>query len=111
MDIKHFISEWLKAANAFDVEKHLSFYLEDAILDDHSVGTKFKRHSGIRKYFENYFIGYKTQTRLVELNIISDSQAHIEMDFTGEFPGGQIGGTFDFEFQNGKIKFVKAELL
>jgi len=46
-------------------------YHKDAKLDDPSVGRIFKGQSGIRKYFEDYFIGYKTQTRLIKLNIIS----------------------------------------
>lgn len=56
------------------------------MLDNPSVGQVFKGHSGIREYFEDYFIGYKTQTRLIKLDILSDSEAHIEVEFTGEFP-------------------------
>jgi hypothetical protein len=45
------------------------------------------------------------------LNIIADNEAHIEVEFTGEFPGNKIGGIFDFTFKNGKIIKAKADLM
>lgn len=83
---------------------------KEVILDDPSVGQVFKGHSGIKEYFESYFIGYKTQTRLVKLDIIGDSGAHIEVEFKGQFPGNKIGGVFDFTFKDGKIAKAKADL-
>ena len=111
MDIKLFIEDWLALSNAYNTEKYLEKWHKEAILDDPSVGQVFKGHSGIKKYFESYFIGYKTQTRLVRLDIISDNEAHIEVEFTGEFPEGKIGGIFDFTFKDGKIEKAKADLI
>lgn len=111
MDIKSFIKDFIAASNAYDTESYLGKWQEEAVLDDPSVGRAFKGHSGICRYFEDYFIGYKTQTRLVKLNIISNNEAHIEVDFTGEFPGGQTRGIFDFTFKDGKIAKAKADLL
>ena len=74
------------------------------------MGQVFKGHLGIKKYFESYFIGYKTKTRLIKSDIISDNEAHIEVEFTGEFPEGKIGGTFDFTFKDGKISKAEANL-
>ncbi len=111
MNIESFIHDWLAAANAFDTKRFLGKWHSDGILDDPSVGQMFKGHSGIRRYFDDYFIGYQTQTRLVRLDIIAPNKAHIIVDFTGEFPGGQVGGTFDFIFKDGKIKTAKAELI
>lgn len=110
MDIKRFITDWLHAANTFDTPDFLKFWHPDAILDDPSVGHIFKGHSAIRNYFEDYFISYNTQTRLVRMEIINEQEVHIEVDFTGEFPGGQIGGIFDFLLKDGKIAFAKADL-
>lgn len=110
MEIKEFIDDLLNKSNDFDTEKYLEKWHENAILDDPSVGQVFKGHSGIRKYFESYFIGYKTKTRLEKLEIISDNEAHIEVEFTGEFPEKKIGGTFDFIFKDGKIDKAKADL-
>ncbi|PJJ07327.1 SnoaL-like protein [Flavobacterium sp. 1] len=110
MDLKIFIQDWLAASNAYDTKKYLEKWQENAVLDDPSVGQVFKGQSGIRKYFESYFIGYKTQTRLVKLDIIADNKAHIEVEFTGEFPEGKIGGIFDFTFKNGRIDKAKADL-
>lgn len=111
MDINAFIEDFLAVSNAYDTKSYLDKWHTNAVLDDPSVGQVFKGHSGIKMYFDNYFIGYKTQTRLVKLNIISDNEAHIEVDFTGDFPGGQIGGIFDFTFKDGKITKAKADLI
>ena len=111
MDISAFIKDWLDKSNVYDTKRYLEKWHENAILDDPSVGQVFKGHSGIKKYFERYFIDYKTQTRLVELDIISDNEAHIEVEFTGEFPEGKIRGTFYFTFKDGKIEKAKAALM
>jgi ketosteroid isomerase-like protein len=111
MDIKAFIKNWIAVSNAYDTKSYLEKWHKEAILDDPSVGQVFKGHSGIKKYFESYFIGYKTQTRLVKLEIIGDNEAHIEVEFTGEFPEGKIGGTFHFIFKDGKIAKANAGLM
>lgn len=84
---------------------------KDAILNDPSVGRVFKGHTGIRQYFEDYFIGYKTKTRLIRITIINDNTAHLDVEFTGEFPEGKIGGVFEFTFKDGKIAVAKADLI
>lgn len=111
MDIEKFIEEWISVSNSYDSEKYLEFYNENAVLDDPSVGRKFSGKSGIKEYFENYFIGYKTQTKKVDLIIKDDNQAHLEVEFTGDFPEGKLGGTFDFTFKEGKISSASADLL
>jgi len=110
MDIKAFVSDWIAASNSYDTEKYLDKYHSDAILNDPSVGRKFVGHKGIRAYYTSYFIGYKTQTKLVKLSI-SNNKAHLEVEFTGEFPEGKISGMFDFTFKDEKIATVKAALL
>jgi ketosteroid isomerase-like protein len=110
MDIKAFLIDWIEVSNSYNTEKYLEKYLDDAILDDSSVGQKFIGHKGIREYYVSYFIGYKTQTKLVKLNI-QDNTAHMEVEFTGEFPEGQIGGMFEFTFKDEKIEKVKAALI
>jgi len=111
MEIRNFVDSWIGAGNQFDTEKYLSFFLPDAVLDDPSVGRKFVGHKGIRKYFDSYFVGYNTQTRLVKLDVTDEDHVYLEVQFTGDFPEGKIGGTFDVVFQGGKIAFVKADLI
>ena len=110
MDIKEFLTDWLKQSNSYNTEKYLEKYHEDAVLDDPSVGRKFVGHKGIKEYFVSYFIGYKTKTRLVDLEV-NGNKAHMEVEFKGEFPEGTLGGVFDFTFKDGKIAKVKADLL
>lgn len=109
--IESLINEWIAASNAFDTKKYLGFYLKDAVLDDPSVGRKFVGHAGILDYFESYFIGYNTQTKIVKLDIPDGQHAQLEVQFTGNFPEGKIGGTFAFTFKNKKIAFVEANLI
>ncbi|MCW3126069.1 MAG: hypothetical protein JWO03_1727 [Bacteroidetes bacterium] len=111
MDIEKFIQKWIAAGNAYDTNGYLEKYHKNAVLDDPSVGQSFEGHTGIRKYFEDYFIGYKTQTRLIKSEITGDMSAHVEVEFTGEFPEGKIGGIFDLTFKSGKILSAKADLI
>lgn len=109
MDIKTFIIDWLEISNSYNTENYLAKYLEDAVLDDPSVGRKFVGHKEILEYYTSYFIDYKTQTELVMLDI-QDNNAHIEVEFTGEFPEEKIEGSFYFTFKNGKIATLIADL-
>ena len=111
MNTQTFVTEWIAASNAFDTDKYLDFYLPEAVLDDPSVGRKFEGRKGIKQYFDNYFIGYNTHTQQVKLKVINEEHAHLEVQFTGDFPEGKIAGTFDFQFRDGKIAFAKANLI
>jgi ketosteroid isomerase-like protein len=111
MDIVKFIDEWMTVSNSYDTEKYLGFYAQNAIFNDPSVGRNFNGRTGIKEYYTSYFIRYQTKTRKVELIIKGENQAHLEVEFTGDFPEGKIGGTFDFEFEAGKIVYVLADLI
>tara|TARA_R110002126_G_scaffold69046_3_gene174745 strand:- start:17 stop:355 length:339 start_codon:yes stop_codon:yes gene_type:complete len=111
MKTQDLINDWIEASNTFDTKKYLSFYLSDAILDDPSVGKKFSGHAAIKEYFNSYFIGYNTHTEIVNIDISGEHQVHLEVKFTGDFPEGNTRGTFDFTFKNGKISYLKADLL
>lgn len=111
MDIEKFIEEWISVSNSYDTEKYLEFYNENAVLDDPSVGRKFTGKNGISVYFKSYFIGYKTQTKKIDLIIKDSHHAHLEVEFTGDFSEGKLGGTFDLTFKDGKISFVSADLI
>jgi ketosteroid isomerase-like protein len=111
MNIPTFIEEWIAVSNSFDTKKYLEFYLPDATLDDPSVGRKFEGHSGLKKYFDDYFIGYHTYTEQIQLRITDEESAHLQVQFTGNFPEGKIKGTFDFKFTDGKIAYAKANLI
>lgn len=43
--------------------------------------------------------------------MISSDEIHLEVEFTGEFPGGRIGGMFDLTFRGEKISAAKADLM
>lgn len=111
MNIEKFIEEWISIGNSYDTEKYLEFYNENSVLDDPSVGRKFTGKNSIKEYFENYFIGYKTQTQKIDLLIKDENHARLEVEFTGDFPEGKVGGTFDFTFEKGKISHISADLI
>ena len=110
MDIETFLREWVAVGNSYDKRKYLDMYLEDAVLDDPSVGRKFVGREEIGEYYSSYFIGYKTQTKVLKLLVDAD-KAHLEVEFTGDFPEGKIEGVFDFTFRDEKIAGVKADLM
>ncbi len=50
-------------------------------------------------------------TKLINLNIKDEENVHLEVEFTGDFSEGKLGGTFDLTFKNKKIIFAKADLI
>jgi len=80
----------IAATNAFDVESALPLFAPDAVIDDSSTGHRFDGHAGIRRYIEEYFIGYHTVTRLLSIERLGNSRARVRVDFTGDF-GHEIG--------------------
>jgi ketosteroid isomerase-like protein len=80
----------IAATNAFDVNKALSLFTPDAVIDDPSTGHQFEGHAGIRRYIETYFVGYHTITAFMSIAILGDSRARVRVDFTGDF-GHEIG--------------------
>lgn len=104
------ITDWIAAANSHDTERFLSFFTADAVLDDPGVGDVFAGRERVGEYFDAYFIDYDTQTRIVRTEL-RDGILHMEVDFTGSFPGGQTGGTFDLRFDGDLISHARADLL
>jgi ketosteroid isomerase-like protein len=104
------IAEWIAAMNTHDSAAYLAFFTDDAVLDDPSVGEVFEGHAGINEYFQSYFVGYNTQTRLLSTEP-RDGHVHVEVEFTGKFPEGRIGGIFDLTLTaEQKITHVRADL-
>lgn len=105
------ISRWIAATNTHDTTAYLDFFSSDGVLDDPSVGRAYNGPSEIADYFESYFIGYNTQTRLVSIEP-RDRSVHVEVDFTGDFPGGRTGGVFDITLtEDQKFRRVRADLI
>ena len=80
----------IAATNAFAVEQVLGLFAHDAVIDDPSTGHRFDGHAGIRRYVEQYFVGYQTVTRLLSMQRIGPQRARVRVDFTGDF-GHEIG--------------------
>lgn len=111
MTLKKQIEHLIKAGNEYDTDKYLSYFDEDAILEDPSVGRTFTGIEGIKEYFLSYFIGYNTQTTLLTTQLRGEENLFVEVAFTGDFPEGNLNGSFDFTFQDDKIIYVKADLI
>ena len=88
--LKKTAEAFVVATNAFDVEQALKLFTSNALIDDPSTGHRFKGHDGIRKYIEQYFIGYHTQTRIISMDILGDKKIRVRVDFSGDF-GKEIG--------------------
>ncbi|WP_275004859.1 nuclear transport factor 2 family protein [Promicromonospora iranensis] len=104
------IAEWIAATNTHDSAAYLAFFTDDAVLDDPSVGEVFEGLAGINEYFQSYFIGYDTQTRLLSTEP-RDGYLHVAVEFTGNFPERRVGGIFDVTLTaENKIAHVRADL-
>lgn len=110
IDQQAVVEEWIAAANTHETDRYLSYFTDDAVLDDPSVGRVFEGREGIADYFESYFIGYHTHTRLVRVDA-EDGYLHVEVEFTGDFPGGRTGGIFDLTFAGATLAHVRADLI
>ncbi len=109
MGIKENINKLIETTNAFDVDTALSLFADKAVIDDVSVGEKFKGKKGVREYLEKFFVGYKTVTRIDSIETIGKLKANVKVDFTGNF--GHEKGGLDFTFaSNGLILAINAYL-
>lgn len=84
------VESFIATANAFDVEGALSLFAPDAVVDDVSVGDVFVGRDGVRIYFERFFVGYNTASRLVSIETLDVFNANVRLDFTGDF-GHEVG--------------------
>ena len=100
---------FLRCTNAFDLDGALRLFTPDAIIDDVSVGDAFVGAKGIRRYLEQFFVGYKTASRVLSSKQLDDSKTVARVDFTGDF-GHEIG-TLKFAVNaDGLIERIDADL-
>ena len=81
---------FIATTNAGDVDAALKLFAPEAVIDDPSTGHCFDGHAGIRRYIEQFFVGYHTVTRLLSLAVLGAGVARVRVDFTGDF-GHEIG--------------------
>ncbi|MFM0592752.1 MULTISPECIES: nuclear transport factor 2 family protein [Paraburkholderia] len=103
------VSTFIQTANSFDVEGAVALFTSDAVIDDVSVGDSFLGTEGIRRYFEQFFVGYKTASRLLSLEQLDDFTAVARLDFTGDF-GHEIGTLKIRTNSDGLIERIDADL-
>lgn len=109
VSVRKVVQQFINATNEFDVKAALALFADDAVIDDVSVGEKFKKIAGVRKYLEKFFVGYHTVTKLESLKVLNDRNAKAQVDFTGDF-GHETGG-LNFTFNSdGLIMAIDAHL-
>ena len=100
---------FIQTVNAFDVEGALAIFKSDAVIEDVSVGRAFVGTDGIRLYFEQFFVGYKTVSKLLSLERLDDFAAIAHVDFTGDF--GHETGSLRIKISfDGLIERIEANL-
>lgn len=109
VNIKQVIQQFINTTNKFDVDAALALFADDAVIDDVSVGKKFKNITGVRKYLEKFFVGYHTVTKLGSMKVIGNRQAEAQVDFTGDF-GNETGGLNFTINVDGLITTINAHL-
>jgi ketosteroid isomerase-like protein len=109
ISIKKIIGQFINATNGFDVDTALTLFASDAVIDDVSVGEKFKNTVGVRKYLEKFFVGYHTVTKLESLQVLNNQRAKAQVGFTGDF-GHETGGLNVTINKDGLITAIDAYL-
>ena len=108
-ELEHITQQFIAAANLFDTQAVLDLFASNAVIEDVSVGEKFKGTSGIKKYIVAFFIGYHTKTELLSFEHHGPGKILAKVDFTGDF--GHETGWLDFRFNDsGLIEHVDADL-
>lgn len=103
------VDSFIAATNAFDVEQALALFASDAVIDDVSVGDEFAGAAGVRRYLEQYFVGYHTVSKVIEVDVLGDRRAIAHLDFTGDF--GHETGVLDITVDGqGRIATIAADL-
>jgi ketosteroid isomerase-like protein len=102
------VTAFVEYANAFQVDRALALFADQAVVEDTSVGSTFEGREGVRRYLEQYFVGYHTQTSVVSLKD-DGPRVVAQVDFIGDF-GHETGGLrFTFE-KRGLVSRVEAYL-
>jgi hypothetical protein len=107
--MRKLVNKFIQAANAFDVEAALALFAPDAVIEDVSVGDAFVGTEGIRLYLEQFFVGYRTASRLLSLKQRDDVHATARLDFTGDF-GHEVGTLNITVDADGLIERIDADL-
>jgi hypothetical protein len=103
------MQDLIRALNVFDVQGALSLFTPGAVIDDASVGDEFVGAEGIQRYFERFFVGYKTASRILSIDSTGVRSAVVRLDFTGDF--GHEVGILKIELgARGLIKRIDADL-
>jgi hypothetical protein len=103
------VDTFILTTNAFDVEGALALFTSDAVIDDVSVGDAFAGTEGIRLYLEQFFVAYRTASKLLSIEQLDKSEALVRLDFTGDF--GHETGTLKIRTDsNGLIERIDADL-
>jgi hypothetical protein len=107
--MKKLVNNFIENANAFNVDGMLVLFNADAVIDDVSVGDAFAGTDGVRRYLEQYFVGYHTTTALLALEHKDEFTASARVDFTGDF--GHETGWLRFKLgTDGLIERIDANL-
>lgn len=107
--MKQLVNNFIENANAFDVDGMLALFNADAVIDDVSVGGAFVGTDGVRRYLEQYFVGYHTTTKLLTLEQQDAVTASARVDFTSDF-GNETGWLRIQLGANGLIERIDANL-
>lgn len=107
--MRQLVEDFIRKANAFDVQAAVSLFALDAVIDDVSVGDAFLGHDGARRYLDQFFVGYKTFSTLLSIEEREDFHCAVRLDFTGDF-GHEIGVLKIEITSDGLIKRIDADL-
>ena len=101
--------DWIESGNEYNTEKYISYFDDNAVINEHAIGIKIKGKKAIKDYFETYFIGYKTHTTITKLSVEDDYHTSINIRFVGDFPQKELDGWFNITFNQANDRIVFAD--
>ncbi len=95
--------------NSYNIDEILNFFHEDAVIEELSIGRTLATPDEIKAYFIDYFVSYKTKTKLKTYKF-EDGLHKVNVSFTGNFSSHGADGYLNFKIFDHKIIKITADL-
>ncbi len=110
IELPEVVLTYIKNSNMQSIDLYLSTFLDTAIIEEKSIGKDISGKEEIGSYFQDYFISYNTLTEILNYKV-KDNHVEMHVLFKGTFPGGEVGGLYEFFIEDNKIVKLIADLV
>ncbi len=103
------VLNFIKSSNMLDVNMYLSSFSDTAMIEEKSINNDLYGKEEIRRYFQDYFINYHTQTEVLNYKV-KESYLKMRVQFKGDFTGNEVVGLYKFFIEDKRIVKLIADL-